>query len=139
MEKFMKIFLILGLTQTNFLLSARDQQNAIDEAIRTLLTDTSESCPGCGDFQTEVVDKELATLRVEFVKQQILKKLKLKEVPKVTLPRNKLPIPILTKGMYHGSLNKNYNDANFQVDDDFFGKTNQVILFPEGKQTKNNF
>ncbi|EEB10320.1 Growth/differentiation factor 8 precursor, putative [Pediculus humanus corporis] len=111
--------------------NARDQQNAIDEAIRTLLTDTSESCPGCGDFQTEVVDKELATLRVEFVKQQILKKLKLKEVPKVTLPRNKLPIPILTKGMYHGLLNKNYNDANFQVDDDFFGKTNQVILFPE--------
>ncbi|KAK6620057.1 hypothetical protein RUM44_006457 [Polyplax serrata] len=113
------------------LVSARDHQNAIDDAMRTLFDHPDPFCPGCGDFQSEEMDKELATLRVEFVKQQILKKLKLKEVPKVSLPRNKLPIPILTKGMYQGMLQKNYNEIDFQGDDDFFGKTNQVILFPE--------
>lgn len=129
-----KLCLLSLLAQTTFLSSTNDQRNAIDLAMRTLFQNPDPSCPECGNFQSEVMDKELAALRIEFVKQQILRKLKLKEIPKVTLPQNKLPISILTKGM----LAKNYDEVEYQGEDDFFGKTNQMILFPEGKRTADN-
>lgn len=115
-------------------LSTRSQRDAIGHAMRTIFDDPGHpTCPGCAGLKAEVPETELADLRIEFIKQQILKKLKLKEVPKVSPPVNKLPIPILTKGMYENTISKRPDDYEMQEDDDFFGKTNQVVLFPEGK------
>lgn len=133
MEHILKILLLSIFPRITFLLNTPDQRNAIDQAMKTLFERPDPFCPGCSDYQPDIMDQELSDLRVEFVKQQILKKLKLKEVPKVTLPRNKLPIPILTKGMYQGKAQTIYEESDFQGEDDFYGKTNQVILFPEGK------
>ncbi|KAL0267821.1 UNVERIFIED_CONTAM: hypothetical protein PYX00_009974 [Menopon gallinae] len=113
-------------------LEAVGDQNGIHNQIITYLDRPEHSyCPGCSNIKAEIDDIELAELRVEFIKQQILKKLKLKEVPRVSPPANKLPIPILTRNMYRNAARNTLHDQDFQEDDDFFGKTNQVILFPE--------
>lgn len=127
--------LILILTgYVTVTLEADGERNEIHSQIITYLDRTEHSyCPGCSSIKAEIDDIELAELRVEFIKQQILKKLKLKEVPRVSPPVNKLPIPILTRNMYRAAARKSLHDQDFQEDDDFFGKTNQVILFPEGK------
>lgn len=73
---------------------------------------------------------EITALRIEIIKQQILKKLRLKEPPSVSMPLSTLPKPLSNGTVLHKS-NKLESDADM---DDFYGTTDQVILFPqEGK------
>lgn len=113
---------------------SRSQRDAIYRALETVFDQPDEhpTCPGCTGLKADIPDVELANLRVEFIKQQILKKLKLKEVPKVA-PDKKLPTPVshLTKTMNANSIPKHSEEHESVEDDDFYGKTNQVILFPE--------
>lgn len=92
------------------------------------------NCPGCGArrvFQESNMEKyEITALRIEIIKQQILKKLRLKEPPSVSMPLSTLPKPLSNGTVLHKS-NKLESDADM---DDFYGTTDQVILFPqEGK------
>ncbi|XP_021937532.1 growth/differentiation factor 8 [Zootermopsis nevadensis] len=89
------------------------------------------NCPGCGArrvFQESNMEKyEITALRIEIIKQQILKKLRLKEPPSVSMPLSTLPKPLSNGTVLHKS-NKLESDADM---DDFYGTTDQVILFPQ--------
>jgi len=92
------------------------------------------SCPGCGARrvlqESNYEESEITALRIELVKQQILKKLRLKEPPSVSMPFSTLPKPLSNGAILHEANNLESNtDA-----DDFYGTTDQVVLFPqEGK------
>jgi len=90
----------------------------------------SGGCPKCeSNRQVEqITEEELRTLRIEFVKQQILEKLRLKESPNVSAVD--LPGPIfegVTLTQTDGSnKNKDY--------DDYYARTNQkFILLQRGE------
>lgn len=88
-------------------------------------------CVGCSnklDDDTTAED-ELTILRIEYIKQQILKKLRLKEKPTVSLPINGLPKPV-TENEHLFPRNQDATNEN----DHYYGKTTQAIIFPtEGK------
>ncbi|XP_059622023.1 inhibin beta B chain [Phlebotomus argentipes] len=82
---------------------------------------------GCSNCNLH--DDEVA-LRIEYVKDQILQKLRLKERPNVS--RSSLPRPIL-EGIIsqRENLDDSENSLNRHVHDDFYGKTTQKIIFLE--------
>jgi len=81
-------------------------------------------------------DQELKAMRVEFIKQQILRKLRLKEPPAAVAPKSALPKPLaVTNMILTGEMAKRHQRHKSDGDEDaFFAKTDHVILFPyEGK------
>jgi hypothetical protein len=73
---------------------------------------------------------EITALRIELIKEQILKKLRLKGPPSVSMPLSTLPKPLSNGAILHKS---NKLESNRDVED-FYGTTDQIILFPqEGK------
>lgn len=84
------------------------------------------SCANCANGDLSVT--ELTQARIEFVKQQILKKLRLSKKPAVALPVNSLPMPVAQGQTLSEGTNK---PPEF---DDYYGRTEQKIIFPvEGK------
>ncbi|CAH0562007.1 unnamed protein product [Brassicogethes aeneus] len=76
-----------------------------------------------------VSEQEFTALRIEYIKNQILKKLRLKEKPTTTIEN--LPLP----------LRENYSllpetDENFFSPDEFYAKTTQAIVFPYEDEAK---
>nr|CAH7750569.1 unnamed protein product [Callosobruchus chinensis] len=68
---------------------------------------------------------EFTTIRIEYIKNQILKKLRLKEKP--TISRGDLPKPVIA----YGHLLPSDQDMDSQTySEDFYGKTMQAIIFP---------
>lgn len=80
------------------------------------------TCSNCarGDFSVE----ELTEARIAFVKQQILKKLRLSKKPNVGLPVNSLPVPVAQGQTLNEGTEK---PPEF---DDYYGRTEQKIIFP---------
>lgn len=91
------------------------------------------TCPSCVSSRTNIEsslsNSEITSLRIEYIKQQILKKLRLKEPPTVKKPSAKLPEPLVHQEAV-GKVSSGKNDDN-EIYDDFYGKTEQVILFPQ--------
>ncbi|XP_071440250.1 inhibin beta B chain [Hetaerina americana] len=85
-------------------------------------------CAGCAErkaaLERSSAVSELAALRIELIKQQILRKLRLKQPPSVA--RGVLPRPL--SGAGSGLLR---GGAQPRSGEDYYGKTEQVILFPE--------
>jgi hypothetical protein len=104
-------------------------------AWRTLSDLSPESrrsnCPACGTgrvFQeSNYAKSEITVLRIELIKQQILKKLRLKEPPSISMPLSTLPKPLSNGTILHKS---NKLESSRDVED-FYGTTDQVILFPQ--------
>lgn len=69
-----------------------------------------------------ISEKEFTALRIEYIKNQILKKLRLKEMPTSTI--DDLPIPLKEDNFLPQA------DDNLIGSDDFYGKTTQAIIFP---------
>lgn len=89
-------------------------------------------CIGCVNKLEEDrrIEDELTALRIEYIKHQILKKLRLKEKPSVTLPIDGLPKPVTEDE----SLFPRNQDNMAENNDHYYGKTTQAIIFPyEGK------
>lgn len=90
----------------------------------------SRGCPKCeSNRQVEhITEEELRRLRIEFVKQQILEKLRLKESPNVSAVE--LPRPI-----FEGVTLQNSEESTKNKDyDDYYARTNQkFILLQRGK------
>lgn len=83
-------------------------------------------CANCANGDLSVT--ELTQARIEFVKQQILKKLRLSKKPAVALPVNSLPMPVAQGQTLSEGTSK---PPEF---DDYYGRTEQKIIFPvEGK------
>lgn len=85
-----------------------------------------------------VTDDELTRLRIAFAKNQILKKLRLTDIPNVRL--SGVPRPVAEGATYRqrdsnvdgSDANADgYDEENMNIADDFYAKTNQKIIFPE--------
>jgi len=89
-------------------------------------------CPKCeSSRQVEhITEEQLTHLRIEFVKQQILEKLRLKESPKVSAVE--LPKPI-----FDGMTLSHPDDSNKNKElDDYYARTSKkFILLNRGKQS----
>ncbi|KAJ8985862.1 hypothetical protein NQ317_006236 [Molorchus minor] len=68
---------------------------------------------------------EFTRIRIEYIKYQILKKLRLKEKPTVSV--GKLPKPVKE---YENLLPDQDMSVQSDYSDDFYGKTTQAIIFP---------
>lgn len=95
---------------------------------------TSSSCSGCPQKYREidqdhkrytVTEEELTALRIEYIKNQILRKLRLKEKPTVAMAP--LPKPVTED---ENLLPRTHDDSSPSPFDDFYGKTTQAIIFP---------
>nr|CAD7400754.1 unnamed protein product [Timema cristinae] len=98
----------------------------------TPTTDNPNKCQGCGERRAAVEDtmasSQLTAMRIEYIKQQILKKLRLKEPPTISRPLSSLPKPLATGTVL--SKTRGVPTVNKDVDD-FYGRTDQVIIFPK--------
>ncbi|GBP04880.1 hypothetical protein EVAR_3774_1 [Eumeta japonica] len=84
------------------------------------------ACANCANAALSVM--ELTEARIEFVKQLILKKLRLSKKPDLAVPVNSLPIPVAQGQTLSPSPER---PAEF---DNYYGRTEQKIIFPvEGK------
>ncbi|XP_071558759.1 growth/differentiation factor 8 [Temnothorax nylanderi] len=88
------------------------------------LTNKEDDCAGCAQNKVNVIDPDplLTELRVEYVKQQILKKLRLSKPPEVSMPLSTLPKPLINGNVLRPDLER--------PAENFYGKTNQVVVFP---------
>lgn len=97
-----------------------------------------EECADCA--QNRVVpsssldpDPILTELRVEYVKQQILKKLRLSKPPEVSISISTLPKPLINGHVLELRPGEPLEPENQA--ESFYGKTDQIVVFPnEGQQ-----
>ncbi|XP_013168671.1 PREDICTED: inhibin beta B chain [Papilio xuthus] len=80
------------------------------------------ACANC--VNGELTVRELTNARIEYVKQQILKKLRLSRRPAVAVPVNSLPMPVAEGQTLSAGADK---PPEF---DDYYGRTEQKIIFP---------
>lgn len=94
-----------------------------DESIKKV----AANCPKCKQNSVKMSENELANLRIEYVKNQILHKLRLTERP-APVPRAKdeLPEPIQEGYAIQGDDNTDYLNRHL---DDYYAKTTQKIIF----------
>lgn len=84
------------------------------------------NCPKCRNRpELRMTEEELTNLRIEYVKNQILKKLRMTERPNVSATN--LPRPIAEGSMITEGEEEQQNQAFEQ----FYGKTTQKIIFLE--------
>lgn len=103
-----------------------NKKNDQDSA-KTSNSMSNTKCITCSNKLEEElsIEEELTKLRIEFIKQQILKKLRLKEKPSVSLPIGGLPKPLVEDGSLFPR-----NQENQAEQDHYYGKTTQAIIFP---------
>ncbi|KAF2882318.1 hypothetical protein ILUMI_23883 [Ignelater luminosus] len=101
---------------------------------------TSSSCSGCPQKYREtdqdhkrytMTEEELTALRIEYIKNQILRKLRLKEKPTVAMAP--LPKPVTED---ENLVPRSHDDSSPSPFDDFYGKTTQAIIFPYEDQAR---
>ena len=95
-----------------------------------------ENCAECTQNKVgilTVTDPILTELRVEYVKQQILKKLRLSKPPEISMPLSTLPKPLI-----NGRVLELQPGAPLEPEksaDSFYGKTDQIVVFPNEGQS----
>lgn len=98
--------------------------------------DTRESikehhvCPSCvkNRIVSDGVDQMLNEIRVEYVKQQILKKLRLSKPPDVSISISTLPKPLINGHVLE--LRPGEPLEPEKQAESFYGKTDQIVVFP---------
>lgn len=87
----------------------------------------SLSCPKCQSRpELRMTEEELTNLRIEYVKNQILQKLRLTERPQVSA--SNIPKPVAEGATIHQD---NAQEHVKRTPDEFYGKTTQKIVFPK--------
>lgn len=100
---------------------AHDVDQAIDDPTKSL------SCAKCKSRpEIRMTEEELTNLRIEYVKNQILKKLRLTKRPQVSA--SNIPKPVAEGATIH---QENAQEQIKRAPDEFYGKTTQKIVFPE--------
>jgi len=90
------------------------------------------SCPSCrmqADYLKSADPDEVKRLRLEVIKQQILSKLRMSDRPNITVPRTAIPRPLADDSPPDVYLQPQV-ETNLNIDD-FYGRTTQIIIFPE--------
>lgn len=84
---------------------------------------TTELCQDCATHRAMLSDAEITEIRIEYIKQKILKKLSLTEPPKIvsSLAPIYLPEPLIPS-----VEDKSKNDGS----EDLNEKMDQIVLFP---------
>ncbi|KYN00273.1 Acidic fibroblast growth factor intracellular-binding protein [Cyphomyrmex costatus] len=128
MRLFREIFFVLFVGG----IAAQWHMNPLMRVWYTLLPNSSsesplnkeDDCTGCAQNKVNVIvpDPLLTELRVEYVKQQILKKLRLSKPPEILMPLSTLPQPVINGNVLLPDLER--------PAENFYGKTNQVVVFP---------
>lgn len=87
-------------------------------------------CSGCAQNKIQIIEQDpiLTELRVEYVKQQILKKLRLSKPPEVSLSLSTLPKPLINGHVLE--LRPGEPLEPEKPAESFYGKTDQVVVFP---------
>lgn len=98
-----------------------DFEQSNDESIRKV----AANCPKCKQNSVKMSEHELANLRIEYVKNQILHKLRMTERP-APVSKDELPEPI-----QEGYAIQNDDDTDYlnRHLDDYYAKTTQKIIF----------
>jgi len=93
------------------------------------LANKAAECIGCEQNKVTVIDHDplLTELRVEYVKQQILKKLRLSKPPEVSMPLSTLPKPLISNVL---ELRPGAPPEPERPAENFYGKTDQIVVFP---------
>lgn len=95
----------------------------------SLVSKEDDYCVDCPQNKINMIDPDLflTELRVEYVKQQILKKLRLSKPPEVSMPLSTLPKPLI-----NGNVLELRPGAPLEPEktENFYGKTDQIIVFP---------
>jgi hypothetical protein len=98
-------------------------------------TSSEIECSGCAKNLVAQMEQDsiLTELRVEYVKQQILRKLRLEKPPEVSISLSTLPKPLING---HILELKPGEPLEPQIPaESFYGKTNQIVVFPnEGQE-----
>lgn len=98
-----------------------EPSNDTDESIKKV------NCPKCKQNSVKMSENELANLRIEYVKNQILHKLRLTERP-APISKDELPEPV-QEGYAISSIADTNTDFLNRHLDDYFAKTTQKIIF----------
>lgn len=102
------------------------------ESSLKIADDTLRNCPAC--IKNRVIQENngmeqvLNEIRVEYVKQQILKKLRLSKPPDVSISLSTLPKPLI-----NGRVLELRPGAPLEPEkqaESFYGKTDQIVIFP---------
>lgn len=99
-----------------------------DDSIETNTHKIAANCPNkiiCKQNSVKMSEDELTELRIEFVKNQILQKLRLTERP-AKMEMDRLPKPIADG--YTIQVAEKKDDSSQRLDD-YYGKTTQKIIF----------
>lgn len=96
----------------------------------SLASNENDCVDSCAQNKVNVIDPDpfLTELRVEYVKQQILKKLRLSKPPEVSMPLSTLPMPLINGNVLE--LRPGAPPEPEKPAEHFYGKTDQVIVFP---------
>jgi hypothetical protein len=135
LTRFVFLLVVISGSSIANTVQTRYRHQHLLQAWRTLSDLSPESrrssCPACGAgrlFQeSNLAKSEITVLRIELIKQQILKKLRLKEPPSISMPLSTLPKPLSNGTVLHKS---NKLESSRDVED-FYGTADQVILFPQ--------
>jgi hypothetical protein len=98
-----------------------EPSNEDDESIKKV------NCPKCKQNSVKMSENELANLRIEYVKNQILHKLRLTERPAPIL-KDELPEPVQEGYAINSIADTDIDFLNRHLDD-YFAKTTQKIIF----------
>lgn len=106
------------------------QHDKLNENHNSHVTKIPSNCPKCQNRpEIRMTEEELTELRIEYVKNQILKKLKLTERPQVSVSLSGgLPKPVAEGATF---LSDSDEDSITGIPDEFYGKTTQKIIFPQ--------
>lgn len=98
-----------------------DFEQSQDKSIKKV----AANCPKCKQNSVKMSENELANLRIEYVKNQILHKLRMTERP-APVSKDELPEPI-----QEGYAIQNDDDTDYlnRHLDDYYAKTTQKIIF----------
>ncbi|KAL1481304.1 hypothetical protein MTO96_015740 [Rhipicephalus appendiculatus] len=94
---------------------------------------TSSACDDCAarKLAEQANSAEYRYARIELIKQQILKKLRLKEPPNVRRPRSVLPSVLADKDLLPAPATPAADDErNSRSRDDFYGTMQTAVIFP---------
>ncbi|XP_037925991.1 growth/differentiation factor 8 [Hermetia illucens] len=110
--------------------SPKDVHNKTIKSPSAHVDHTSIKCPKCsGNTNVRVSEDELTKLRIEYVKNQILEKLRLDEQPKIT--KRDLPRPVYEGATIRGDVQSQSKDY-----DDYYARTSQKFIFLEQERTE---
>lgn len=102
--------------------NSSDFEPSDDESIKKV----AANCPKCKQNSVKMSENELANLRIEYVKNQILHKLRMTERP-APISKDEIPEP-LQEGYAIGQGDGGTAYLNRHLDD-YFAKTTQKIIF----------